>query len=349
MKVAIDCRLIGQSGIGTFIENIVLHIVKDKRHSYVLIGNKQYLLKFANQDNCRIIECNYASFSLKELMLFPVKAVNQCNAFYTPNFNIPLGIKVPIYCTIHDIVFFDTDNFCSPVKLLTYKWFVKRALRISTKIFTVSNFSRERIYKYFNTSKKIEVIYNGINQELIKYKKTHQNINRKKGIVFLGNLKKHKGIHLLLEAYNKLIDKKGDTPLTIIGNFNFRTKDTEIINLLQNNKSKIHFVTKASNQEVYDIISKSEVLVSPSYYEGFGIPPLEAMYLNTNVILSDIDVYKEIYKDYPLTFFKCGHSDSLYKALSNFTYRPIDVAEKIDNQYNYSFTAKAIIDNILQI
>ena len=170
--------------------------------------------------------------------------------------------------------------------------------------------------------------------------------NRKKGIVFLGNLKRHKGIHLLLEAYNKLQEEKDDIPLTIIGNFNFRTKDTEIINLLQNNKSKINFMTNASNQEVYDIISKSEVLVSPSYYEGFGIPPLEAMYLNTNVIISDINVYKEIYKDYPVTFFKSGDSKSLYQALRDFSYTAINVEAKINNQYNYELTAKAVLNNI---
>lgn len=346
MKIAIDCRLIGQSGIGTFIENILHYMILDFTNQYLLIGKEQALAKYSQQKNCQCINCTYASFSIKELIAFPVKAVNQCDAFYTPNFNIPLGINVPTYSTIHDIVFFDTDNFCSPAKLLIYKWFVKRALRISTKVFTVSNFSRERIHNYFNTSKDIEVIYNGINQELRNYKKAHMSENRKKGIVFLGNLKRHKGIHLLLEAYNKLQEEKEDIPLTIIGNFNFRTKDTEIINLLQNNNSKINFMTNASNQEVYDIISKSEVLVSPSYYEGFGIPPLEAMYLNTNVIISDINVYKEIYKDYPVTFFKSGDSKSLYQALRDFSYTAINVEAKINNQYNYELTAKAVLNNI---
>ena len=116
--------------------------------------------------------------------------------------------------------------------------------------------------------------------------------------------------------------------------------------LLQNNNSKINFMTNASNQEVYDIISKSEVLVSPSYYEGFGIPPLEAMYLNTNVIISDINVYKEIYKDYPVTFFKSGDSKSLYQALRDFSYTAINVEAKINNQYNYELTAKAVLNNI---
>ncbi len=347
MRIAVDCRLIGQSGIGTFIENVLVHMIENKNFSFTLIGNKQNLKEYVHVDNCKIIECNIKSFTLKELFHFPIKAINECDAYFTPNFNIPMGINVPIYSTIHDIVFFETDNFCSPAKLYIYKWYIKRALRISKKVFTVSQFSKKRIQKYFHTSKDIKVIYNGINQELIEYNKTHQNgWCKKNGIVFLGNLKRHKGIHLLLEAYSKLKEVKSDMPLTVIGNFNFRTKDTEIISLLQHDKSDISFVSNATNQEVYDIISRSEVLVSPSYYEGFGIPPLEAMYLNTNAIISDIDVYKEIYNDYPVTFFKCGDSESLYQALVNFTYQPINITGQIDKQYNYIYTAKAILGSI---
>ena len=154
------------------------------------------------------------------------------------------------------------------------------------------------ILKYFHSKADIQVIYNGISQELIDYQLEHNKDKEKKGIVFLGNLKKHKGVQLLFKAYQKLIDNEIYMPLTIIGNFNFRTKDEEVVHLLKNNIQHIKFVSNATNQEVYDIISHSAVLVSPSYYEGFGIPPLEAMYLNTNVIISDIPTYKEIYKNY---------------------------------------------------
>ena len=344
MKIAIDCRLIGQSGIGTFIENVLNNIVCHENVNFLLIGSKKYLHKYETYNNCTIFECTIRSFTLNELLKFPVKAINLCDAFFTPNFNIPIGIKVPIYSTIHDIVFFETDNFCSPLKRNIYKWYVKRALRISKGIFTVSRFSKDRILKYFHSNADIQVIYNGISQELIDYQLEHNKDKEKKGIVFLGNLKKHKGVQLLLKAYQKLIDNEIYMPLTIIGNCNFRTKDEEVVHLLKNNIQHIKFVSNATNQEVYDIISHSAVLVSPSYYEGFGIPPLEAMYLNTNVIISDIPTYKEIYKNYPVTFFKVGDAESLFLALYNFTYKQQDIKAKIEKQYNYKITS----DNILQ-
>ena len=90
MKIAIDCRLIGQSGIGTFIENILNYMILDFTNQYLLIGKEQALAKYSQQKNCQCINCTYTSFSIKELIAFPVKAVNQSDAFYTPNLNIPL-------------------------------------------------------------------------------------------------------------------------------------------------------------------------------------------------------------------------------------------------------------------
>ena len=150
MKIAIDCRLIGQSGIGTFIENVMLYMVERTDMHFVLIGNEKRLSSYSNRANCHIVECNYPSFSLKELFCFPTKEVNSCDAFFTPFFNIPLGIRVPIFSMVHDVVFFDVEGICSPIGKLIRRFFIQRALNISKTIFTVSNFSRQRILKHFH-------------------------------------------------------------------------------------------------------------------------------------------------------------------------------------------------------
>lgn len=345
MRIAIDCRLIGQSGIGTFIENVLYHIVNHHEVSFLLIGNKDKLAPFKNCDNCDIQECDIPAFTLKELLKFPVTRINQCDAFYTPNFNIPGGIKIPIYCTIHDVVFLDTDNFCHPAKKFIYKWFIKRALRLSKEVFTVSEFSKKRICHHFHVTQDIKVINNGINKQLIEYQQQHATSTASpKGIVFLGNLKRHKGIHLIIKAVEMLKERNGITmPLTIIGKFNFRTKDKDIIELLKHKSENITFLSNATNEEVYDVIRHSAVLVSPSYYEGFGIPPLEALYLGTNVIISDIEVYKEVYQGLPVTFFKSGNANDLYQKLKEFKLKKIDLTDTINSRYHYSITANKIL------
>ena len=344
MRIAIDCRLIGQSGIGTFIENVVPHMVATPDADFVLVGDKAQLADYAGRENCTVVECTYDSFSPKELLRFPVKAVNTCDVFYTPNFNIPMGIRIPIYCTIHDIVFFDTGHFGSTLHRAALKWYVRRALRIAKGVFTVSQFSRQRIQDYFHTQRDIQVLCNGLSQELLEYKASHPVVQQRAGIVYLGNIKRNKGIHILWQAYQKLMDEGGNVPpLTIIGRFDFRTKDDEILQTVLANKDKVRLVTDATNQQVYDILAQAACLVSPSLYEGFGIPPLEAMSLGTPVILSDIPVYQEIYGHYPVTFFKAGNADELCRMLRTLPSSPIDVDELIVSTYTYEKTAKKIM------
>ena len=346
MRIAVDCRLIGQSGIGTFIENVVFHMVETQNTEFVLIGNSKTLVHYAERPNCRIVECNHSSFTLKELLCFPVKEVNRCDVFYTPNFNIPMGIRIPIYTTIHDIVFFDTERFGSTLHRMALRWYIQRALRIAEGVFTVSKFSRQRIQEFFHTKRNIHVVYNGLSRELQTYISTHPIQHQRSGLVYLGNIKRYKGIHVLWEAYQRLLEEEKQPPkLTIIGHFDFRTKDEKILQTIEANKDKIQLVKDATNQQVYKILSEAACLVSPSLYEGFGIPPLEAMSLGTPVILSDIPTYREIYNNFPVTFFEAGNANDLYKKLQNIPSAPIAIDELIASTYTYQKTAQ----NIMQV
>lgn len=348
MKIAIDCRLIGQSGIGTFIENVLDCLIKDYHHNYLLIGKKEALSKYVPYQNCTIIICNYGSFTLKELLAFPVKEVNKCDAFFTPNFNLPLGIKIPIFSTIHDIVFFDIDIYTSKLKKAIIKWYMKRAIRTSKTIFTVSEFTKRRIKEFFKTERNIQVVYSAINKELKLYAQKRDLVrNDRNGIVFLGNLKKQKGLHTLIEALNILRQKNIEKKLTIIGNMNFRSKDENILEYIKQNTDKITLISMANNKKVYDLIANAELLVSPSLYEGFGLAPLEAMYLGTPCIISDIDVYREIYNDFPVTFFQVGNANELAQLIGKFKYITTEEQNNIDRRYNFrTITTPRIIHSI---
>ena len=347
MRLAVDCRLIGESGIGTFIENVLEYLVLHIEHQFLLIGNKSKLWKYAERDNCKIIDCRLLSFTPKELLFFPTKEVNQCDAFYSPNFNLPLGIKIPIFSTIQDIVFFETENFGSLFHRAALYWYVKRALKVSQEVFTVSEFSRDRIKEYFKTDKNINVVYNGVRKGLIEYKNSHLKTNKRGGgIVYLGNIKPYKGLRTLWNAYKKLL-ADGDAPLlTIIGGIDFRIKDDGMIAEIESNKHLINFVSGVSDESLYEILENAEVLVSPSQYEGFGLPPLEALYLNTPVIISDIPVYKEVYGNLPVTFFRVDDVDDLYAKLKSFRPHEENVSEQLLEKYNYKNTANKIIENI---
>lgn len=345
MKIAIDCRLIGQSGIGTYIQNLVAHAVNISGNSYVLIGNIHALESYAQRPNCIVVDCRHKSFTLQELFSYPTKEVNQCDAFFTPNFNIPWGIRVPIFSTIHDVVFFDVDGICSPLGKLIRWMYIKRALSISKTVLTVSHFSEERIRSLFNYRGDVQVVYNGIGQELKQYRQEY-GCKEQKGnyIVYLGNLKKYKGIKDLTEAYHKArATGRFDCRLLIIGRKDARTMDADVLQLMEQHDDDIEFVTDADNFRLFQLLSGARALVSPSHYEGFGIPPLEAMYLGTPAIVSDIPTHREIYQGTPAIFFHCGDSDDLAEKLMHIPSGGCNVDDWVENKYNFMKTAETAI------
>jgi glycosyltransferase involved in cell wall biosynthesis len=90
--------------------------------------------------------------------------------------------------------------------------------------------------------------------------------------------------------------------------------------------------------------------VQPSLYEGFGLPPLEAMTCGTQALISDIPVFKEIYGGFPVTFFSAGDSEDLScKLLELLRDKPplrITLAENLVNKYTFQKTASIILQNI---
>jgi len=349
--------MIGLGGIGVYLDNLLEYwIYNRKENSYLLIGDESELLAFNKYSNCKVINTEIRIFSLKELVCFPVKEINKCDVFYTPNYNIPLGIKIPIFSTIHDVVFLDVKGLTSIFGKLVRWLALKRAIKISAKIFTVSNFSKERIVFHFREKKEILITYNSIRPDLVRFPIPKQSPFEFSYILFVGNIKKHKGIANLLTAYNQALKNGFNLKLVIVGNMNnFKTSDKTIsrfLKVIDNNN--IVFTGKISDEQLFKIMAHAALLVQPSTYEGFGIPPLEALYLGCNVLVSDIPVFNELYKGLPVIFFKSGDIEDLRNKIMFYSgvkaLGPnIDVRNKINELFNLEVTARLIFDSFESI
>lgn len=336
-KIIIDCRYLGMSGIGRVLEGYILNLDNTKADFYFL-GSVEKLNSYGITEN--IIADNNSPVSKKGM--FISKQINSFDAFLTPNFIIPFGVKIPVYTLIHDLMFLDfLDTTNGFVDKKIKKYFYKRCLKKSKKIFTVSNFTKERIYHFFPKYKKdITVVYNGLSKSIIEYKEKHVAEPKENFIIFVGNIKKQKGLINLLQA----VEKINSYDLYIVGNKdNFRTVDDSINCYLDN--ERIHFTGRIPDDEMYTLISKARYLVQPSLYEGFGLPPLEALFLGTKPIISDISIFKEIYNELDVVYFKAGDSDSLMEELNK---KPNPVVETTENQIHTRFNFKSSIELIIK-
>ncbi|MCL2719890.1 MAG: glycosyltransferase family 4 protein [Treponema sp.] len=354
MTIVIDCRMINASGIGVYLRGC-LPFFFNTGNFFFLLGKKKELVIYKKYSNVKIIDCNVKPFSLNELFFFLIsliKQINKTDLFYSPYFNIPCGIKTPIYTTIHDIIFPDIPEITSKIGLFIRMQFFRRAYKKSNKIFTVSKFSKSRIEHHLGYTKPVIVTYSAIQHDFTEKREQLKYINKNNTIIFIGNIKKHKGLNCLLDAFIPAKKEGLSHKLVIIGSKdNFRTKDNSILNKINEiTDDSIQFTGFVSDNELMEYIAKAALLVQPSLYEGFGLPPLEAMFLGTPVLISDIPVFKEIYDDFPVTYFKSDNplelKDKLLSLLkNNKVITPVLSKEQL-SKYTFKKTAEKILKEL---
>jgi len=354
MKITVDCRMIDASGVSVYLKGILPCLINSE-HDFLLLGNVEQLKDYASCANITVISCNIKPFSLRELFFFPLKIARQINKtdlYFSPFFNIPRSITIPVYITIHDIIFPDMPELTSKTGLFARMWFYRRAYKKSQKIFTVSEFSKSRIKHHLGTEKPVIVTHSAIQPMFLAYRANLKNVQKTQTIVFIGNIKKHKGLDILLESFKMARNDGLPHRLVVIGaKENFRTADTRVLQKIESLDGKaVIFTGFISDEQVMEYLSKAALLVQPSLYEGFCHPPLEAMVLGTHALISDIPVLKEIYSGFPVKFFRSGDLSDLKIKMMELLYNknPSSPVLSDDVLFKYTFekTASVILEEL---
>lgn len=322
MRLAVDCRMYGKSGIGSFLAGILPFLCADEGGAGLLLlagTDNEGEIRSAVRDcavKTELVLCGVKPFSLRELLFFPrgiSSRINACDRYFSPYCNVPSGIRIPVYTTIHDLVFLDFPGLSSRLGVLARKFFYKYAVFRSKAVFTVSEFSRWRIQELLACKKPVLVACNGIPRFFEEAKEAGRldGIRKEDFVIFVGNIKAHKGLRTLLEAFPAFRKKTG-ARLVIVGSVdNFRTRDEETQRLLDKGCDGIEFTGHVPDERLVELLASARLLVQPSLYEGFGIPPLEALFCGTKAVISDIPVFREIYADFPVSFFRAGNPADL--------------------------------------
>jgi len=326
MTISIDCRWIDSSGVGVYLREC-LPFLLDSGNSLFLLGDSRRLATvLSERKNAKILDCPVKPFSFRELLAFPrdlLKEINSGDLYYSPYFNIPGGIKVPVYTTIHDIIFPDMPELCSGTGLAVRMWFYRRAFGRSKKIFTVSEFSKSRIGHYSKNKVPVIVTYNAIQRWILEMR--NRDAGKKNMILFIGNIKKHKGLAVLTEAFLQARREGLEHKLVIVGaKDNFRSGDDGFLLHSIPEDDSVEFTGFLSNEKLLELLGKAALLVQSSLYEGFCLPPLEAMISGTPALLSGIPVLREIYKEYPERQLGYGFPVYWFKAAD-----PVDLKEQL--------------------
>jgi glycosyltransferase involved in cell wall biosynthesis len=225
--------------------------------------------------------------------------------FISPDGYMSLNSKVPSLAVIHDIAFEHRNNDVGKLMLKYYRYFFPKFAARANRIATVSEYSKNDIIKTYNISeKKIDVVYNGaneiykpINTALIEETKKRYS-DQCSYFVYVGSLNPRKNIANLLKAFDefKKVDSS-NSKLLIIGKVMFNNNHFNAELESMRFKNDVVFTGRLSNEELHLVLASANALIYIPFYEGFGIPIIEAFNCNTPVITSNVTSLPEVASD----------------------------------------------------
>ncbi len=353
INLTIDARMINASGIGRVLKNILKRLINTKKDwKFNIIGNVEELSKFdfMNFDNVKLIDCRVPIYSIREQFALLLVIPKCTDIFWSPHYNIPIFYTGKLVVTVHDVFHLAMPQFVKGMHKKIYaKFMFNRVKKQANRIIAVSQFTAKELKRLVNVSdKKISVIYNGVDNEWfnIKYEKK---VYHKPYILYVGNVKPHKNLITLVKAFIEVKDKI-DQDLIIIGKKDgFITGDSKIQSIVKGNEDRIIFTGFVENNILKQYYKQADIFVFPSLYEGFGLPPLEALAAGCKkVICSDIEVIHEVCEDI-VNYFDPLDKNSLKDLIIRLnTNNKKDIYNKI-KKYDWNLTALDYIKIFTQI
>ena len=217
--------------------------------------------------------------------------------YWQPNFIFNDGIKAQKrVVTIHDFSWEIYPEFHPKERIDYFQKNFYASVKRCDHIITGSEFTKHEIIQRTGiSSDKISVIYHGIDHTLF-YPRTHHHIPKQKYILSVGSIEPRKNLKNLLLAY-ELLDSsiKDEYHLILVGAQGW--KNDEIVGLMKKLDKWVQYSGFVSDEALSSLYSEATLFVYPSLYEGFGIPPLEAMACGTAVIVSNASTLPEVCDD----------------------------------------------------
>lgn len=259
--------------------------------------------------------------------------LNLCNT-------APLFSGGQVVC-IHDLSFSVSKEWFSNSYTYAYRFLTPKIVKKAKQVLTVSEFSKNQISKAYSIDpEKIRLVYNGIFFRDALSDKTAP-LNNEKYVLFVGSPSPRKNLKMLIEALEEIGEK--DLNLIVVGKKNKIFKNGIIPE-----SSRVRYYDHTNDAELQNLYKYAKMLVMPSFYEGFGLPVLEALFFNCPVICSDIPVFRELFGE-NVTFFNLNSKEDLKEKIRSI----LNDEEKIKinvnellRKFNYGDGAKLILDII---
>ena len=314
MRIAIDMRRMYEFGLATYIRNVVRTLGRvDTVNEYLLLGAATRFEQVGPlPENFHFLplqnpEGTFATY----LEMQRVVNAHGVDLVHVPHtFWRPLLTRAPYVITVHDLLDYmyraRTNN---GLRRAFHSYMTQRVMDKAARIFAVSNFTKRDVARHFNvTPSKIEVVYNALDESFQRGHSTLAEQEMVRGryqvdspfLLYAGRISPHKNVARMIEAFSALkaaLAKDGTYPdlkLIIIGDEVSKNPDIRRAVIRSGMQHDVRFLGYVPIDVLRIFFDMAKVFVFPSLYEGFGLPPLEAMAHGTPVVASNTSALPEV-------------------------------------------------------
>jgi glycosyltransferase involved in cell wall biosynthesis len=333
VRIGIDARKLHDFGIGTYLRNLLRQLARlDHDTEFVLLSRPQDVLALQRLgENFRAVSEGAGHYSLSEQIRIPLALRRErVTLFHAPHYVLPPLVPCRSVVTIHDCIHLMFPQYLPNRLALGYaKTSIALATRRATRVMTVSETSKRDIIRFFGTSPdKIDVIYNAYDErfgaepredESHRVRERYQ--LRGQFVLYAGNVKPHKNLERLIEAFH-IVRQRGLDQLKLVMIGDDISKYAALRRAVHRHQlhKYVRFLGYLPEDTLAAMYRLAAVFVFPSLYEGFGLPPLEAMASGTPVVTSNISSLPEVTGDAAILvdpYDPTAIADGIYRVLTD--------------------------------
>jgi glycosyltransferase involved in cell wall biosynthesis len=307
VKIGIDARKLHDFGIGTYIRNLLRQLARlDRDSEFVILcqpGDCEAIASLGA--NFRPLPETARNYSIAEQLRVPLALKRErVTLFHAPHYVLPPLVRCRSVVTIHDCIHLMFPQYLPNRLALTYaRTSIRLAAKRATRVLTVSESSKRDILRFVDLPpEKIDVIYNAFDErfgvepreeDVVRVKERYQ--LHDEFVLYAGNVKPHKNLERLITAFH-LVRQRGldHLKLVLIGDdISKYAALRRAVHRYQLHRY-VRFLGYLPEETLAVMYRLSSVFVFPSLYEGFGLPPLEAMASGTPVVTSNVSSLPEV-------------------------------------------------------
>lgn len=257
------------------------------------------------------------------------------DVLYVPSHVLPRVIPKKTVVVIHDVGFRRLPDLYKPIQRAYHEWTTRDIVKRASRILTVSEFSKQEIVETFKASPdQIQVIYPGIDHDRY-YRRDAADMRRvlerfqipKPFFLYIGRIELKKNVGMIIKAFEKVVieafekfkDRRGvgdPFRLVLVGQPGAGYEEVERLIAKSPIREMIHVTGYVNEEEKIALLSSAAALIHPAWYEGFGIPIVEAMATGCPVICSKVASLPEVAGEHHVLWFDPTNVYDLVKQMS---------------------------------